>query len=467
MPRRSLCRSIPLPPAKPSRCDGVVDSGAVAQPIARPQDVFSQYGGLEITTSSTALQSLSDAVLYLTSYPFECSEQLASRILGIAALKDVLAAFEAEGLPSPEDMQAAVERDIEKLGVMQNYDGGFPYWRRGYDSIPYNTVHVAHALQRAQEMGFTVSEDMLSNLRYYLQDIENYYPYWYSQQARWTISAYALYVRDRMGDPDPEKASALLKEAGIENISLDALAWIWQVLVNADQSKYDAQIAEIRTHVNNRAVETAGAANFTTSYSDDDYVLLHSDRRTDALLLDAMLNDDPYSDLVPKVVTGLQAHRTRGAWGNTQENVFVLLALHRYFTVFESQEPDFVARVWLGETYAGENTFEGYSTDYQEINIPMSYLLDEIPQWELSDLIVDKEGTGRLYYRLGLRYAPTDLQLPPEDMGFAVQRVYEAVDDPDDVYLDEDGVWHIKAGAARARAGDNGGAQPPLLRGAR
>ena len=27
------------------------------------------------------------------------------------------------------------------------------------------------------------------------------------------------------------------------------------------------------------------------------------------------------------------------------------------------------------------------------------------------DLIMSKEGAGRLYYRLGLRYAPTDLQL--------------------------------------------------------
>ena len=31
--------------------------------------------------------------------------------------------------------------------------------------------------------------------------------------------------------------------------------------------------------------------------------------------------------------------------------------------------------------------------------------------------------------------------------GFVVQRTYEAVDDPDDVWQDEDGVWHIKLGA--------------------
>ena len=426
---------------------GVVDDGAVAQPIAKPEDVFTEYGGLEITTSSTALQSLTDAVLYLTTYPFESSEQLASRILGIAALKDVLAAFEAEGLPTPDEMDAVVTADIEKLSAMQNYDGGFPYWRRGYDSIPFNTVHVANALQRAEEMGYSVPDEVSNNLQYYLTDIENYYPSWYSEQAKWTISAYALYVRDRMGDADPEKASELLDDAGVENISLDGLAFVWQVLVNADSERYEEQLSAIRQHVNNRAVETAGAANFTTAYSDSDYVLLHSNRRTDALLLDALLNDDPYSDLVPKIVKGLQDHRTRGRWGNTQENVFVLLALHRYFETFEAQEPDFVARIWLGETYAGENSFVGYSSDYQEINIPMSYLQENISDDEFSDLILEKDGAGRLYYRLGLRYAPTDLQLPAEDMGFAVQRVYEAVDDPEDVWLDEDGIWHVRLGA--------------------
>ena len=52
-----------------------------------------------------------------------------------------------------------------------------------------------------------------------------------------------------------------------------------------------------------------------------------------------------------------------------------------------------------------------------------------------------------MYYRLGLSYAPTDTNLPPVDMGFVVQRRYEAVDDPGDVYQDAQGVWHIKAGA--------------------
>ena len=139
---------------------GVVDEGAVFQPVAAPTDVFPQYGGLEINTSSTALQALTDAVLYLVSYPYECSEQLSSRILGVAALRDVLTAFEADGLPSPTEMEAAVERDIARLQGLQNYDGGFPYWRRGQESIPFNTIHVSHALQRARLKGFSVPEDV-------------------------------------------------------------------------------------------------------------------------------------------------------------------------------------------------------------------------------------------------------------------------------------------------------------------
>ena len=422
---------------------GVVDEGAVAQPVAAPgDDVYVQFGGLEISTSSTALQALTDAVLYLVSYRFDCSEQLASRILAVSALRDVLEAFSAEGLPSPEAMEEAVLRDIERLQGLHNNDGGFPSWRRGRDSIPYNTIHVAHALARAQFMDFYVPPEMQSSVLYYLQQIEYHYPSWYEKRTRQTLSAYALYVRDLMGDRDVAKARQLLDEAGLEELSLEAVAWLWQVL--NDDPGSAAQVEAIRRHMTNRAVETAGAANFTTSYGDQAYLLLHSNRRTDAIILDAMIAGDPQSDLIPKVVNGLLAHRTRGRWGNTQENVFVLLALDRYFDTYEAQTPDFVARIWLGDTYVGEHAYEGRTTERHESAVPMAYLAESD---DAQNLVLSKEGPGRLYYRLGLRYAPTDLSLDPLDMGFVVQRSYEAVDDPEDVVQDNDGVWHIKAGA--------------------
>jgi uncharacterized protein YfaS (alpha-2-macroglobulin family) len=422
---------------------GVVDEGSVIQPVTRPRHVFPQFGGLEINTSSTALQALTDAVLYLISYPYECSEQIASRILAVAALRDVLTAFSAEGLPSPEAMEAAVERDIEQLRGLQNFDGGFPYWRRGQDSIPFNTIHAAHALQQARQMDFAVPEEMWSSSLVYLQDIESHYPAYYGKRTRQTLSAYALYTRQLMGDRDVDKARRLLNEDPLEELPLDAIAWIWQVLI--DDPGSSEELEAIRRHINNRVVETAGAANFTTSYDDQAYLLLNSNRRTDALFLDAMIADDPDYDLIPKLVNGLLAHRTRGRWSNTQENVFILLALDRYFNTFEAQTPEFVARMWLGDTYVAEHEYIGRTTDRIETNIPMTYLVDS--ESETQDLILSKDGQGRLYYRLGLSYAPTDLELDALDMGFVVQRSYEAVDDPEDVTQEENGTWRIKAGA--------------------
>jgi uncharacterized protein YfaS (alpha-2-macroglobulin family) len=383
-------------------------------------------------------------------YPFESSESLSSRILAVASLRDVLTAFEAEGLPSAREMESAVEQDIERLQGLQNDDGGFPYWRRGFDSIPFNTIHVAHALVLAGQKGFDVPAETQQSVLNYLRDIENHYPDWYSEQTRWTLSAYTLHVRDLMGDRDAHKAERLLNEAGLDNLSMEAIGWLWPVIDD------NAQLEAIRVYVNNHVVETAGAANFTTYYSDQTYLLLSSDRRTDAILLDALIEDNPQSDLIPKVVNGLLAHRVRGHWGSTQEDVFVLLALDRYFNTYESQTPDFVARIWLGNVYAGSSEFRERTTERHETFIPMNYVLSETaagggtqdPSTPLrASLIVSKDGPGRLYYRLGLRYAPTDLKLTPLDMGFVIERRYEGIDNPEDVSPDSNGIWHIKAGA--------------------
>jgi alpha-2-macroglobulin len=69
--------------------------------------------------------------------PFECSEQLASRVLAVAALRDVLSAFEAEGLPPPAEIEAAVERDIEAPGACRTTTAASPSGTAGAASWPY------------------------------------------------------------------------------------------------------------------------------------------------------------------------------------------------------------------------------------------------------------------------------------------------------------------------------------------
>ena len=421
-------------------------NGAIVQPVQTPGDVFPQFGGLEVTTSSTQLQELTDAFLYLTNYPYSCSEQISSRMISIAAMRDVLSAFKAKEMPKPEELNKYFARDIEILQSRQRADGSFGLWKRDKEryEYPFLTVHVAHALALAKIKGYKVPQEMIDKTKPYLKNVESHYDQWYvnSPEVRWTISAYALYIRDMMGDKDVAKTKKLLAEATIEKMPFEALGWVLSVLANDPGSTGEVQ--NILHFLNNRTTETAATANFVTNYGDGAWLIMYSNRRADGVLLEAMIKADPKNDLIPKLVRGLLDHRTKGAWSNTQENVFILLALDKYFNAFEKVTPDFVTRIWLGNTYAGEETFKGRSVDSNQLNIPMSYLTD---QGGTSNLIIDKQGAGRLYYRIGMQYAPKNLKLDPADYGFTVLRKYEAIDDKDDVKHNADGSWTIKAGA--------------------
>ncbi len=419
------------------------DGGAIAQPIKPPGEVFPQFGGLEITTTSTALQSLTDAFLYLTSYPFDCAEQVSSRLLGIAALRDVLWAFQVEGVPDAAALKEQMKRDMDRLAMLQQGNGGFGFWPTSPETWPYISVHVAHAMARAKAKGYEVPENLLSQSKSYLANVESYIPGWYHIDCKRVIRAYALYVRHHLGDTDRAKVKALAAEVGgVTKLPLEATAFLYAVM--GKDPAFTSECAEIRKYLNNNVTETAGNAHFVAGYDEQSgYVILQSDRRVDGILLEAMINDQPKNDLIPKIARGLLAHRKRGRWENTQDNCFVLLALDLYFQTYEKVTPDFVARAWLGDEFAGEQIFKGREKDYKSVRVPMSYLAGKGEK----TLTLSKQGQGRLYYRLGMDYAPKDLKIPPADHGFAVERRYEGVDNVEDVKQDEDGTWRIKAGA--------------------
>ena len=416
---------------------GILDQGASRQPLQMPHDVWPQFGGLTVTTSSTALSELSDAFLYLTSYPFECSEQISSRMLAAAALKDVLQAFEAPGMASPEALKASMKRDLDRLRSQQNDDGGWDYWVRGQESVPYLSVHVAHTLVRCKAKGFAVDEGMLAQAIVYLQDVESHIPASYSTQCRRAIRAYALYVLNLNGTPDPAKARQLIGEASLEKLGFETIGWLLPSLAKDPASA--ARCQEIYQFLNNHSTQTASTAEFSASYSDQGYLVLYSDRRDDGLLLESLIETQPKNPLIPKLVRGLLDHRSAGRWENTQENCWVLLALDRYFHQYESVTPNFVASLWLGQGFAGEQKFRGRDKDEKVIHIPLSQVKGA--------LTVAKEGPGRLYYRIGLNYSPKSLKQAPADYGFTVQRRYEAIADNRDVIRGKDGTWHIKAGS--------------------
>ncbi|MBQ7529586.1 hypothetical protein IJT10_06750 [bacterium] len=410
----------------------------LVQPIKAPKDAYKQFGGLEVSTSSTALQELVDAVLYLCNYPFACSEQLASRIIVTSNMYDVLSEFNVKELPKSEDVKRQINEDIKTMCSRQNSRGLFGLWEADDHNLPYVTVHCAQSLVIAKDKGYNVPQNKYNAALEALKNIDRYIDKkLYSEESRLVINTYAENVLWQVGKHDPKRLADRLSKFKMEEVPIEVLGWALPVLrdTHADLAN------EIRRVIANKTSETASTANVGNTREKDGYLIMDSDMRSEAVLLSGLITDNAKNSVIPKLVKTLLSGRKHGHWGNTQSNSMVVMALYKYFKTYEAVTPDFIANAWLGEDYVGQYKFKGRQTHYLESFIPMQQVGDE------SKLILDKKGPGRLYYRLGLSYASKDLNPKPYEGGFTVERVYEGVDDPKDVKQLADGTWKIKLGS--------------------
>lgn len=419
---------------------------SLAQAIALPADALPDFGALEVRTSSTALTTLGDAVDYLYDYPYECAEQTASRVLAVFALRDVIRDFElGEG-----DADAKADRiandGIRRLVSLQHHDGGFRFWPGSPATDPWTSGWVTFALLRGQEAGYDVPKTTLDRAKRYLLNRGLDPPTTWGEAYRRAVQAQSLLVLTGMG----EKGGRVPGVAGELYGARSELPFFTraQLLVSLDRlagKKGDARTAELLRLIGNAAVETPSTAHFAEQRTESLRLLMHSEARTDAVVLWALLQVRPDDPLVPKIVKGLDDSRVKGRWATTNENAWVLLAMSRYYAAYEKTVPEFTANAWLEDRFLGSSTFAGRTMDVKELAVPLSTFAGDLG--ETKTLVVAKDGPGRLYYRLGLRYAPKDLVLAPEEQGFAVTRVYEPVEDGKDVTRDADGTWVIRAGA--------------------
>lgn len=429
---------------------GMTDS-SVTRALEAPQGVLPAFGGLELSFSSTALSGLEDSVQYLVDYPYECAEQTSSRVLPIFVLGDILEQFPIASVRDQYARKAIAARGVQKLFDKQNPDGGFGYWYRG-ESWPYVSTWATFALLEGKKAGYEVDQAKLDSALSY---VENFVRYGYRSRwglyYDWTTRAFGLWLLSREGRGKDLFSTVW---AHRDELPLYARAYLMSAAhTYGNTDERDTVLAQVREAV----IEAPKTIHFEEGRSEADAaeglrVLMHSNVQTDAIVLMALLDAAPTDPMLPKVMAGIMASRDPmqgGRWGSTHTNAWALVAASRYFAVVEKDEPDFEAQAWLGETFAGSFTFEGRSMTKQQQTIPMKSLLES----GADALTLAKKGPGKLYYRMGLRYAPEDLKLEPRSQGFTVSRHYEALPepgqkepDPEAVRRLDDGSWVIKAG---------------------
>jgi len=429
---------------------GMID-GATQRTIAPPADALPAFGGLELSMSSTALSGLEDAVDYLVTYPYECAEQTASRILPIFALSKILDEFPVASLRDRTYRDILARQGIERLMSKQNWDGGFGFWRAD-ESWPYLTNWVTLALLEGKKAGFKVDQGAIDKALNY---IENFVTY--GHVTRWgtyydhTSRAMGLWLLSR-----EKRGSALFDRiwAHRTEVPLYARAMLMSAAHRYGRTTArDSVLDELRDAV----IESPRTIHFAEGKSEAEAdglrVLMHSSAQTDAIVLMAMLEVAPTDPMLPKVMAGLMSSRDPkkgGRWDSTHTNAWALLAADEYYRTVEAEEPDYTARVWLDEQLSGEHAFAGRSMTSIEQKLAMS----ELQGAATRSLVLGKEGPGKLYFRMGLRYAPKDLVLPAEDQGFTAYREYEALPGADGK-VDASAVQHLPDGSWQVKAGTN------------
>ena len=409
---------------------------SVAQPVIPPKNALPQFGGMKISLSSTALNGLEDAVRYLVEYPFECNEQTASRAMPIFALNKILPEFKIGQVSDLNKMKLFATNAITKLVKAQRYDGGWGYWSGSRRSWMWISGYVTYALLKAKDAGYKIPKRTMRKAIYFLRNRLRNPHRW--ERYNYSAQVMALWVLTKMNQFMPSQSTRLYKLR--KKLPMFAKAWLMVAMHRKNPA--DSRIKEILRILKNSVNETPSSAHFSEAKTESLRMLMHSEDRSDGIILDALLEVRPKLALIPKVARGLMKSRIRGRWSTTQANAYAMLAMAHYYKVYEKVVPNFTIQNWLGNGYLGQTKFKGRSMTVVDQHVPMGFLKKQ----KNKTLILAKKGKGRVYYRIGLRYAPKSLKLPPAEQGFAVKRTYEPVDGKDTV-VRKKGHWQIKAGS--------------------
>lgn len=400
---------------------GELEEGAVSLAMQPPARVWPDWGGLEVEFSVTLLDTLKDATVYLNDYPFECTEQLSARLIGLLAMRPLLAAWK---IGDPDAIESTCARLVKKIRARQQGNGTFSVWGTG-SYHAFTSLQALLALGLAQQDGLEVG-NALELARGWAQ----------SQNAGTApephlavLSALASYVcghvyREFTG------VGYLPQTAPLEAVAL-ALPALAQS--DAIRAKEFAQVLSQRLVVSG-ATARAEAEPFPQAPE-----VFYSRGRLQAWSLLGWVQSGGDGAMAARLTRGLLGGRIQGRWRNTQENVYALLAIRRYFERFEKAVPDLEAAGWYGETPLLQARLQGREAGRVSLKAPMDWLLEQGG----SNVCIAKQGPGRLYYRIGLDYAPQDWNLDERDRGFGIKRSYSGRG----VRADGPGRWRIELGS--------------------
>lgn len=412
--------------------------------IYLPDTIIRDKGGITIKTSATLAVFLSDALNSLVSYPYGCSEQIASKLASLAILKRGLAiknisdAFTLKNVTF-EGQEYSLD-DVVRIGLARIYenqqsDGGFSY----YASLPpdaYLTLHIIEALQELKQAGYSINDAALAKAANFLSQKLTQDPSFVSNADFVILGAYTLSLLPQFTQSNEQLTSRVTSIASNaafinESISNESLAYLALLLT---QKTYPVALKNSIFSVLENRISIDGRGAFLAPYTQHYLAQYYETPIKDtALLLKALSADHRQHPLLDRIVRWLLQSRFKdGAWGSTNNTVTVISALSDFLTWKKETESQFNLAIQLGSTPIGSAAITSdtiLKTFIDQVDIK------NIPLHSLQTLLFSKTNRNNainaFYYDVVLKYfLPID-KIPPRDEGFGVSQAFYNLDDKD------------------------------------
>jgi uncharacterized protein YfaS (alpha-2-macroglobulin family) len=417
MGREEDALRIKIPITSPPLCEAVatfsstLDSAIEA--IAVPSEIDETVGGIQITLSPTLIAGMDNGIDFLMDYPYYCLEQLMSKILPLIVGEKLINEFDLSTL-SGEELRDTVAAILKIIPEYQKPDGGFVYFKDSGHPSAYLSAYTMYVLHRARVAGYSVDAMITERGKRFLRDVLRWqdldWTYPYDEDAKATTKAFCVYALALWGQNEQAYASRLFE--GRNRLSIYAKTLLLKAgrLMNMGRG-FENELA--RSLINKIKVSPT-SAHFEENA--DRGWTFPSPAKVTAFVITTMIDLNipfPYTD---EVIRWLVQERIKSARPTTHENAFVFDAFLTYYEKYESEVPDFKASVIVGSEEIITQTFKG-RTNIRPTSetIPFGH----IPKDTLLGVRIVKQGSGRLYYTLLMKYALTKKSYP-YDGGFYV-----------------------------------------------
>ncbi len=400
-----------------------------------PKEVVSGDGGLTIHANATLAVFMTDALTYMATYPYGCSEQLASALSTIGILQKALTVPNVSGKFETIEYEGVtytvadvVTEGLGKIYETQNGAGGFAYYK-GLDPSVSLTMHVLIALTKLKEAGFEVREDVITRAIEYIQSDILVHRILYDNEMV-ILAEYAL--REANGNQSTkltEDVANIIKDKAFLNEKISSMSLAYLAIMTADGWSNSDKKRVYDTLLNRIDIDGRGA--YLKSNGAPYYSYFETPTKDTALLLKAFVARGDDHPQTGNVLRWLLASRdVNGVWGSTQNTFVVVDAMVDYLMWKHESE----ARFNLTAKLDGEDIFDH---EFNATNVFSTFThfisIDDIVREKLVPLQFTREDLNNrennLYYDMSLKYFLPVESLPPRDEGITITRGLYALDD--------------------------------------